>query len=128
MFEARAAGADAVLLIAECLDDDALGRLYRTISRRGMTPLVELYQPENLPRVLRLGARLIGINNRDLRTFRVDLEQTLRLRGEIPAGPDRGQRERHPHPGRRRPAVSGRCARDARRREPDGPVRHRRSG
>jgi len=82
--EARAAGADAVLLIAECLDDDALSRLYHAILELGMTPLVELYELANLPRVLRLGAKLVGINNRDLRTFQTDLEHTLRLRREIP--------------------------------------------
>jgi indole-3-glycerol phosphate synthase len=83
--EARAAGADAVLLIAECLDDDLLGRLHDAIVELGMTPLVELYEPANLRRVLGVGARLIGINNRDLRTFKTDLEHTLRLRREIPA-------------------------------------------
>ena len=82
--EARAAGADAVLLIAECLDDDALARLHEAVVGLGMTPLVELYEPENLPRVLQIGARLIGINNRNLRTFQVDLEHTVRLRREIP--------------------------------------------
>jgi indole-3-glycerol phosphate synthase len=82
--EARAAGADAVLLIAECLDDSLLERLYKAILDLGMTPLVELYEPANLPRVLRLGARLVGINNRDLRTFQTDLEHTLRLRRQIP--------------------------------------------
>ena len=83
--EARAAGADAVLLIAECLDDDLLERLYNAIVDLGMTPLVELYEPANLARVLRLGARLVGINNRDLRTFQTDMEHTLRLRRQIPA-------------------------------------------
>ncbi len=85
VLEARAAGADAVLLIAECLDDAQLGRLYASIGQLGMTALVELYEPENLPRVLAVGARLIGVNNRDLRTFQVDLERTLRLRRAIPA-------------------------------------------
>jgi len=83
--EARAAGADAVLLIAECLDDTLLGPLHDAIAALGMTPLVELYDPQNLPRVLGIGARLIGVNNRDLRTFVVDLEHTIRLRGQIPA-------------------------------------------
>ena len=84
--EARAAGADAVLLIAECLDDRQLRTLHEAIVSLGMTPLVELYEPANLPRVLAAGARLIGINNRDLRTFDVDLEHTIRLRREIPPG------------------------------------------
>lgn len=83
--EARAAGADAVLLIAECLDNDLLKRLYDAIVELSMTPLVELYEPANLDRVLRLGARLIGVNNRDLRTFEVDLGRTQRLRQQIPA-------------------------------------------
>lgn len=82
--EARAAGADAVLLIAECLDDRALETLHEAIVELGMTPLVELYEPENLRRVLEVGARLVGVNNRDLRTFEVDLGHTLRLRPEIP--------------------------------------------
>jgi indole-3-glycerol phosphate synthase len=83
--EARAAGADAVLLIAECLDDDALRTLHDLIVDLGMTPLVELYEPENLARVLEIGARLVGVNNRNLHTFEVDLEHTLRLREKIPA-------------------------------------------
>jgi indole-3-glycerol phosphate synthase len=85
VFEARAAGADAVLLIAECLDDTLLGPLHDAIVNLGMTPLVELYDPANLPRVLNIGAKLIGVNNRDLRTFHVDLEHTIRLRKQIPA-------------------------------------------
>jgi indole-3-glycerol phosphate synthase len=83
--EARAAGADAVLLIAECLDDVLLTALHDAIVELGMTPLVELYEPDNLSRVLAVGARLVGINNRDLRTFHTDLEHTIRLRGHIPA-------------------------------------------
>lgn len=85
VLEARAAGADAVLLIAECLDDPLLQSLHDAIVGLGMTPLVELYEPENLARVLRIGARLIGINNRNLHTFEVDLGHTLRLKQEIPA-------------------------------------------
>ncbi len=84
VIEARTAGADAVLLIAECLDDRQLGTLHAAIMALGMTPLVELYEPANLPRVLAAGARLIGINNRDLRTFEVDLQHTIRLRRAIP--------------------------------------------
>jgi indole-3-glycerol phosphate synthase len=83
--EARAAGADAVLLIAECLDDDRLKSLHDLIVSLGMTPLVELYDPANLPRVVDAGARLIGVNNRNLHTFEVDIDHTLRMRERIPA-------------------------------------------
>lgn len=81
---ARLAGADAVLLIAECLEDNQLKLLHDQIVALGMTPLVELYDPANLPRVVDVGARLIGVNNRNLRTFEVDIDHTLRLREEIP--------------------------------------------
>jgi indole-3-glycerol phosphate synthase len=84
LWEARAAGADAVLLIAECLDDCGLRSLHRKAVELGMAPLVELYDANNLPRVFDAGATLIGVNNRDLRTFVVDLEHTLRLRERIP--------------------------------------------
>ena len=84
LYEARAAGADAVLLIAECLDDCNLRSLHRAAVDLGMAPLVELYEPDNLPRVFDAGATLIGINNRDLRTFETDLEHTLRLRDRVP--------------------------------------------
>jgi indole-3-glycerol phosphate synthase len=84
LFEARAAGADAVLLIAECLDDCQLRKLHNLAIELGMAPLVELYQPENVARVLAAGATLIGVNNRDLRTFNVDLQHTIRIRRQIP--------------------------------------------
>jgi len=82
--EARAHGADAVLLIAECLDDCRLRSLYREIIDLGMTPLVELHDAAQLPRVLDLGATLVGINNRDLRTMSTDLDHVLRLRDRVP--------------------------------------------
>ena len=84
VLEARAAGADAVLLIAECLDDRQLEELHDLIVDHGMTPLVELYEPANLPRVLACGAKLVGINNRDLRNFTTDLNHTLELCRQIP--------------------------------------------
>lgn len=84
LLEARAAGADAVLLIAECLDDCRLRQLHNTAIELGMTPLVEFYEPSNLDRVLAAGATLIGVNNRDLRTFQVDLHHTIRMRARIP--------------------------------------------
>jgi indole-3-glycerol phosphate synthase len=84
VLEARAAGADAVLLIAECLDDCNLRKLFNSICELGMTPLVELYEPDNLQRVFDAGATLIGVNNRNLHTFEVDLERTIRMRPRIP--------------------------------------------
>jgi indole-3-glycerol phosphate synthase len=82
--EARLAGADAVLLIAEILDDETLGSLMQRARALGMAALVEFHDPVNLQRVLDSGADLIGINNRDLRHFNTDIEQTLRLRDKIP--------------------------------------------
>ena len=83
LVEARVAGADAVLLIAECLDDCNLRKLHNEAIELGMTPLVEFYEPSNRERVIEAGATLIGINNRDLRTFETDLQHTIRLRKEI---------------------------------------------
>ena len=73
-----------LLLIAECLDDCNLRKLHNEALELGMTPLVEFYEPENLDRVLAAGASLIGVNNRDLRTFQVDLGRTLRMREKVP--------------------------------------------
>ena len=84
LLEARAAGADAVLLIAECLDDCNLRKLHNEALELGMTPLVEFYEPQNLDRVLAAGATLIGVNNRNLHTFEVNLEHTIRMRRRVP--------------------------------------------
>jgi indole-3-glycerol phosphate synthase len=84
LVEARVAGADAVLLIAECLNDCHLRKLHNEAIELGLTPLVEFYEPANLERVLAAGAQLIGVNNRDLRTFAVNLEHTVRLRQQVP--------------------------------------------
>lgn len=86
LLEARVHGADAVLLIAECLDDCGLRSLFNRAIDLGLTPLVELYDAANLSRVLDAGATLIGVNNRDLRTFEVDLLHTIRMREKIPPG------------------------------------------
>jgi len=82
--EARLAGADAVLLIAECLSPEELKRLYSRTRELGMHALIEFYEPANLPAVLATGCRLIGVNNRDLHTFEVDLQHTIRMRLQIP--------------------------------------------
>src|SRR5271167_4013717 len=77
--EARLAGADAVLLIAEILDDLTLSSLLARAQSMGMVSLIELHDAVNLPRVLAAGADLVGINNRDLRDFSTHIEHTLRL-------------------------------------------------
>jgi indole-3-glycerol phosphate synthase len=84
LLEARGAGADGVLLIAECLDDCNLRKLHNEALELGLTPLVEFYEEANLDRVLGAGASLIGVNNRDLRTFHTDLEHVIRLRSRVP--------------------------------------------
>jgi indole-3-glycerol phosphate synthase len=86
VIEARAAGADAILLIAEILDDALLSRLLQQTRDLGMSAIVEFHDEVNLYRVLASGADLIGINNRNLRNFNTDLEHTLRLRDRIPPG------------------------------------------
>ncbi len=84
LLQARVAGADAALLIAECLDDCQLRSMHQRTAELGMTTLIEFYQPENCQRVLDAGARLVGINNRDLRTFETDLQHSVRMRSQIP--------------------------------------------
>lgn len=86
LLEARAAGADAVLLIAEILPGDRLATLYREARELGLDVLVELHDADQLPRVVDSGATLIGVNNRDLRTFETRLGHTLDLLPRFPAG------------------------------------------
>ena len=85
VLEARVAGADCILLIAECLDDCTMRDLYFYASELGMESLIEIYDPENLERVLKLGPALVGINNRNLRTFVTDLAHSITLRPRVPA-------------------------------------------
>ena len=85
VLEARVAGADCVLLIAECLDDCRMRDLYFYASELGMDALIEIYDPDNLERVLDLEPALIGVNNRNLRTFVTDVDHSIRLRDRIPA-------------------------------------------
>ncbi len=86
LHEARAAGADAVLLIVAALDDCTLRSLHQEAADVGLDALVEVHDRAELRRALDAGARLIGINNRDLRDFSVDVERTYALLGDIPAG------------------------------------------
>ena len=85
VYEARAIGADCVLLIVAALGDAQLRELAGLAAHLDMDVLVEVHDEEELDRALAVDAPLIGVNNRDLRTFRTDLETTLRLRALVPA-------------------------------------------
>ncbi|HSR42417.1 MAG TPA: indole-3-glycerol phosphate synthase TrpC [Longimicrobiales bacterium] len=84
LLEARAAGADAVLLIARILADGALESLLERAEGLGMTALVEVHDREELGRALDAGALVVGVNNRDLATFEVSLEVTAELAAHAP--------------------------------------------
>jgi indole-3-glycerol phosphate synthase len=87
VFEARAMGADCILLIAACLDDAQMADLEAQAQALGMAVLVEVHGGAELDRALRLATPLVGINNRNLRTFEVSLDTTLGLLKHVP--PDR---------------------------------------
>ena len=82
---ARAAGADALLLIVGVLGDADLRELIDLTNKLGMAALVEVHDEEEVARALAAEARIIGVNNRNLKTFDVDIETTARLRELIPA-------------------------------------------
>lgn len=84
VYEARMAGADAVLLIAECLSPTQLKDLHDLITELGMTPLVELYEEQHIESVLACKPKLVGVNNRDLKTFEVDLHHSIRVKQALP--------------------------------------------
>jgi indole-3-glycerol phosphate synthase len=86
LFEARASGADAILLIVAALEQTVLSRLQRRAAELGLAALIEVHDEEELARAVDSGARLIGVNNRNLRTLAVDMEASHRLARHIPAG------------------------------------------
>ncbi|WP_394768791.1 indole-3-glycerol phosphate synthase TrpC [Lacisediminihabitans sp.] len=86
VFEARAAGADLVLLIVAALDQDTLQGLFTLTRELGMAALVETHSADELSRALDIGAGLVGVNARDLSTFELDQELFGRLAGHIPSG------------------------------------------
>jgi indole-3-glycerol phosphate synthase len=85
IYESRAMGADAILLIAACLDDAEMADLEAIARGLDMAVLVEVHDRAELERALRLKTPLIGINNRNLRTFEVSIQTTLSMRAEVPA-------------------------------------------
>jgi indole-3-glycerol phosphate synthase len=84
--EARAAGADCILLIVAALDDARLADLHAAAADLGLDALVEVHDEAELDRALRVSPRLLGVNNRNLHTFEVRLDTTVRLAGRVPAG------------------------------------------
>jgi indole-3-glycerol phosphate synthase len=86
VYESVVAGADALLLIVAALGDKDLRELIELSNGLQIAALVEVHSEEELERALQGGARIIGVNNRDLRTFEVDLGTSLRLRARIPRG------------------------------------------
>jgi indole-3-glycerol phosphate synthase len=86
VYESAAAGADAILLIVAALDDRELESLRRLSEELGIDALVEVHNSEEMDRAVSCGAKLIGVNNRDLRTFEVSLETSLELVARAPRG------------------------------------------
>jgi len=85
ILEARASGADLVLLIVAALEQDLLARLHALVLELGMTPLVETHSADEVDRASDLGAKLVGVNARDLSTFQLDRDLFGRLADRIPA-------------------------------------------
>lgn len=84
IYEAKIMGADAVLLICAILSDEELKRFFELADKLGLTALVEAHDQEEVKRALTIGARLVGVNNRDLHTFTVDINNSIRYRQCVP--------------------------------------------
>ncbi len=86
LYEAKTAGADAVLLVVGSLDDDELWDLWSLAQAIDLDAIVEIHHEEELERALAIDCDVIGINNRDLETFTVDIQRTFDLLADVPAG------------------------------------------
>jgi len=86
IYEAKILGAKAVLLICALLDTETLAEYIKTAGELGLSSLVEIHNEPEAEQAVKAGAKIIGINNRDLKTFKVDLAVTARLRSLIPSG------------------------------------------
>jgi indole-3-glycerol phosphate synthase len=109
VYEGRAAGADAILLIVAALDDTCLADLHALITGLGMAALVEVHNEAELERALKIDPALIGVNNRDLKTFEVD-SHNRPTRQTHPGSRDAGRGERYFQRRRRAQHGTGRCA------------------
>jgi len=85
IFESAAAGADAILLIARILNEDELGRFLSISAELGLSALVEAHTEGDIRRAIGAGARIIGVNNRDLATLKTSIERSIELKSMIPA-------------------------------------------
>ena len=84
IYQAKVIGADAVLLICAILDDYKLKQFFKIADSLGLSALVEAHDEEEVKRAINVGARIIGVNNRDLKTFKVDIHNSINLRKLVP--------------------------------------------
>lgn len=84
IYQAKLMGADCILLICAVLDDEALMSYYKLADSLGLSVLVETHDEEEMERALKIGARMIGVNNRNLKDFTVDIGNSIRLRKMVP--------------------------------------------
>ena len=119
IYEAKVLGAGAVLLICSLLDTDTLRRYIEICDTLGLSALVEAHDNREITSALAAGARVIGVNNRNLKDFTVDVHNSSRYRALVPAGIRFVSRKRHYHPGGYRSAAPKRHGRRPDRRGAD---------